>query len=98
MFLKTVSVSSTQRKLLAYGCKLTGLLHNLKKISLAYSVSVSLECCESCERVDGSRRPEKKGQIGTSDVALLDLLARRWLSVIELANKGLSILPVEVNQ
>jgi len=29
---------------------------------------------------------------------LLDLLARRWLSVIELANKGFSILPVEVNQ
>jgi len=70
----------------------------LKTIGLAYSVDVSLECWESCERTDGSRPSEEKGQIGTSDAALLDLLARRWLSVIELANKGLSILPVEVNQ
>ena len=70
----------------------------LKKTGLAYSADVSLECWESCERTDGSRPSEEKAQVGSSDAALLDLPARRWLSVIELASKGLSILPVEVNQ
>ena len=45
----------------------------LKKTGLAYSVDVSLECWESCERSDCARPSDEKGQIGTSDVALLDL-------------------------